>query len=279
MLKRDLSKIARYPAPVRIMLFAVPLLLLWGLLTGISVWLIADANTANILTLLLLYSQFIVLVRVWGQYVYGQPNLLWRYGLDLTQRSCWELLLGLVIGTGCLFALMETQASLGWVVWKPPSDNFLQVAVEGLLVALGFGFAEELLFRGWLLDELQRDYHPTIALWVNALIYAALHGFRLQFPALVVLGLTFVWAKRACGTAESGWRRDRLALPMGLHAGLVWGYYLVKVGQLIESPNRVPTWITGIDANPLAGAMGILFVSSLALSVRHFSKPQRLDQV
>jgi len=99
-----------------------------------------------------------------------------------------------------------------------------QVILEGLIVALGIGFAEELLFRGWLLDELQRDYRPRVALWVDALIYAALHFIKPLaeilrtlpgFPALLLLGLTFVWAKRS--------HRSRLGLPIGLHSGLVWG--------------------------------------------------------
>jgi membrane protease YdiL (CAAX protease family) len=56
---------------------------------------------------------------------------------------------------------------------------------------------------------------------------------------------------------------DRLGIPIGLHAGLVWGYYIVNVGQLIEYSNQVPVWVTGIDGNPIAGVMGLLFLSGL----------------
>lgn len=56
---------------------------------------------------------------------------------------------------------------------------------------------------------------------------------------------------------------NRLGISIGLHAGLVWGYYIVNVGQLIEYSNQVPVWVTGIDGNPIAGVMGLLFLSGL----------------
>jgi hypothetical protein len=52
---------------------------------------------------------------------------------------------------------------------------------------------------------------------------------------------------------------------MGLHGGLVWGYYILNVGELVKYSDTVPTWITGIDRNPLAGVMGILFLILLVL--------------
>lgn len=271
-----LSKLSHYPAPVRLGIFTLLLLAIWSPIAVVIYGLVraqggspaAIQNTASLLTLPLLYGAFILLVRLWGQRVYSQPNLLWRYGLEFSQRIGRELLLGLAIGLSCLLALFVTQGILGWVVWKVPSSSFLRIALEGFIVSLGFGFAEELLFRGWLLDELERDYQPEAALWLSAFIYAIVHGLRLQLPALVLLGATLVWAKRSCSKWEKNYYRGRLGLPMGIHAGLVWGYYMVNVGQLIEYSNRVPDWITGIERNPLAGLMGILFMGGLALTMR-----------
>jgi LPXTG-motif cell wall-anchored protein len=80
------------------------------------------------------------------------------------------------------------------------------------------------------------------------------------FPALVLLGLTLVWAKRSSG--------GRLGLSIGLHAGLVWAYYILNVGQLVQYSNNVSPWITGVDNNPIAGLMGLLFLSVLAVWMR-----------
>ena len=243
------------------------------------------------MTLLALYIEFIFLVRLWGKRVYGQPDLLWRYGLERSQRMGSELLVGLAIGCVSVFALFATQTALGWITWRSPSVTLLQIAVEGLLVSLGFGFAEELLFRGWLLDELQRDYAAPVALWADATIFALVHGLRPQFPALVLLAVTLIWAKRSRTDSEGAIRlsgkmpqyqalnvpRGRLGLPMGLHAGLVWGYYIVNVGQLIRYVPQAPAWLSGVDHNPLAGAIGFLFMSLLALGMWRYAKRPRVS--
>jgi hypothetical protein len=80
-----------------------------------------------------------------------------------------------------------------------------------------------------------------------------------QFPALIVLGLTLVWARRRTGY--------RLGQSLGLHAGLVWAYYVINVGDLMVMRDRVPDWLTGVDRNPLAGLMGLFFLSLLACGV------------
>jgi len=294
----DLSQISRYPAPVRVVIFilalaavwvpiAVPINFLVGLFTTSPE---QHQNTATILTLLILYAEFILLVRLWGRWVYHQPRLLWRYGLDFSHQSGKELLLGLAIGVTSLFALFIAEGILGWLEWLP-SPNLIRVALEGLLVALGIGFAEELLFRGWLLDELQRDHSPKIALWASAIVFASVHGFRAQFPALVLLGATLVWAKRSRSTpAREGntswdgdkWKslqgkhsRERLALPMGLHAGLVWGYYIINVGQIVKYTDRAAGWVTGVDRNPLAGLVGLLFLSILTMGMWWSSRKRK----
>jgi membrane protease YdiL (CAAX protease family) len=285
----NLPRLSHSPAPARIAVFILVLLCLWVPFAAPIYLNIPDRNTVSILTLLILYAEFILLVRVWGHWVYGQPKLLWSYGLELTRQIGRELLVGLAIGGLSLFALFATQSLFGWVVWQTPKPILTRIILEGLLVSLGFGFAEELLFRGWLLDELQRDYRPSIVLWVDALAYALLHFIKpldelqrtfITFPALVLLGLTLVWAKRSCPDLKTRWGskypRSRLGLPIGLHAGLVWGYYIVNVGQLVQFSDRVPAWVTGIDHNPLAGIMGLLFLGCLAGVMRW--RARGLDQ-
>jgi hypothetical protein len=75
------------------------------------------------------------------------------------------------------------------------------------------------------------------------------------------------------------WRRGRLGLPIGLHSGLVCGYYIINVGNLINYTGRVPDWVTGVNKNPLEGIIGILFMGGLALWMGHnYSRNPRLDR-
>lgn len=234
--------------------------------------LVRDSNLATILTMPLLYAEFVLLVVLWGRFVYQQPNLLKRYGFRQPHKTIRNLAKGLSIGLISLMLMFVAQSLFGWVTWQVPQPTFPQIFLEGAIVAIAYGVAEELLFRGWLLDELQRGYSARTALLTSSIIYAALHCIRplqesIQFPALIILGMILVWAKRATD--------GRLGLSIGLHAGLIWGYYIVNVGQLVKYSNRVPEWVTGVSRNPLAGVVGIVSLSAIALWMRASAKRQQ----
>lgn len=272
MQKINLVRIAKYPAPIRLSIFVFVLLLLWlPLAAPIYAWG-GDPNLVSILTMVLLYGEFIWLVRVWGDRVYNQPRILQSYGLVNTRRNGQELLIGLGIGLIAVLSLFSLEGWFGWLIWQQ-NVSLPKVILEGLVSATAVGFAEELLFRGWLLDELQRDYRPKAVLWAVTLIFASLHFIKPlpdmlrtapQFPGLILLGLTLVWAKRGS--------KNRLGLSIGIHAGLIWGYYIINVGQLIKYSKQVPDWITGVNQNPLAGVVGIVFLSGIALVMRKRSQ-------
>lgn len=219
----------------------------------------AARNLASILTLIVMYVEFIVLVRFWGRFVYHE-NLFKTYGFKQPHQNFRNFLQGLAIGLGSLLLLFALQGILGWVQWQIPQSTFPRILLEGGIIGIAFGVVEELLFRGWLLNELDRDYSPQISLWVSSLIFAVVHGTRPQFFALLLLGMILVWAKR--GT------QGRIGKSIGLHGGLVAGYYFVNVGQLVKFTDRVPVWVTGIDLNPLAGILGILALSLIAVGIR-----------
>lgn len=268
-MKINLLQLAQRPAPFRLGCFILCLLLLWLPLAAPIYLLVNDANLVSILTMVLLYVEFIFLLRLWGKKVYQQPQILRHYGLEFTRQNGIDLLRGLATGTITVLILFGVEGYLGWLVWQQPKVFLLRIILEGLLVSLGVGFAEELFFRGWLLDELQRDYSLGVARWTDAILFAVAHFIKPlaaiihtlpQFPALVLLGLTQVWGKR--------WRRGRLGLPIGLHGGLVWGYYIVNVGELMTYSQQVPDWVTGVNKNPLQGVMGVVFMSGLALWMR-----------
>lgn len=286
---RGLSKVAQWAAPVRILVFIGLLAVCWLPLAVPIALFIQDANTETIVTMSLLFVAFLLFVPVWGRSVHGERRIFRRYGLVWSGQNGQELLVGLALGLVSVLAVFGVQAGLGWLAWQPISQTFPRIVLEGGIVALGVGLAEELVFRGWILDELDRDYRPSIALWSDSLLFATLHFLKPipemirtfpQFPGLVLLGLALVWAKRSTVSSprenavtkeNHSFDRGRLGLPIGLHAGLVWGYYIVQVGELSQSTNQVSEWLTGIDGNPLAGAIGLLFLTILTLCFRVLS--------
>ncbi|MEB3355127.1 MAG: type II CAAX endopeptidase family protein [Synechococcales bacterium] len=273
MSKRWLRAIARYPAPMRVGIFLVMLAIAWlPFHLSISA-LIPDPNAASILTMVALFVAFLLLVRLWGRRVHGIAHPLQHYGLGRGRHHIFDLLQGFGLGAISLLSLFGIQSLLGWTAWSLPAlgsgGAILRMTAEGLAVGLAVGLGEELVFRGWLLDEGERDYSPATALWVSSLLFAVLHFIRPlsemirtfpQFPGLVVLGLALVWGKRS--------HQGRLGFPIGLHAGLVWGYYVVNVGSLITYQANRPEWLSGIDQNPLAGGLGLVLLLGLAAYIR-----------
>jgi uncharacterized protein len=264
-----LKKIAEFPAPLRLAIFLGALSVLWLPLALPIYWLLrSDSNLASILTMGLLFVELLFGWRWWGEFVHGDRHIYTRYGLAKNSTNIREFWQGLAIGFWLCLGLFITEALCGWIDIVQPSTNLSKIIIEGWCSAVGIAFAEELLFRGWLLDELQRDYGKKICIWVTAIAYAIAHFLKpleeimrtaVTFPALVLLGIALVLTKYKYG--------DRLGMSIGIHGGLVWGYYVVNVGQLIEYTNKVPVWVTGIDGNPIAGVMGLVFLSGLTLKI------------
>ena len=261
----DGKKIAQFSAPVRLSIFIGVLSFLWLPLAIPIYWLLREnSNLASILTMTLLFVELLWLWQFWGRAVHGEVNIYTRYGLVRSGRNISEFVRGIALGFWLCLGLFITEALLGWIEVIAPGVSLGRVIAEGCLSAIAIATAEELLFRGWLLDELQRDYGKKICIWVTAIAYGVAHFLKpieevirtaVTFPALVLLGIALVLAKYKHG--------DRLGICIGIHGGLVWGYYIVDVGQLIEYSDRVPVWVTGIDGNPIAGVMGLVFLAGL----------------
>lgn len=269
-MKNRLKQIPTLAAPLRISLFIFVLLLIWlPVAIPIQVLLAGDEDLVTILTMGWLFILFLVLVRVTEKFLYQESYPYQAVGLTFSSRFGLDLLKGLIIGLISTFTLFVLQGSFGWLNWQDNALPFWQLIAEGALTGIGVGIAEEALFRGWLLNELQRDYSLAIALWVNAMIFAIAHFLKPldviletfpEFPGLILLGLVLVWARRKT--------QGKLGLGIGLHGGLVWAYYIINVGDLIAYSDRASPLITGLDGNPMSGMMGWLFLVGLAVWLR-----------
>lgn len=151
----NLDSLARYPAPARLGIFLLTLLFLWLPIAAPIYRIWGSSNIVSIVTILALYSEFIFLLRLWGQKVHQQSHPLKSHGLVKTRKNWQELLKSTVFGLLSLFCLFLFEGWLGWLTWQAPTQFLPKIILEGLIIALGVGLAEELLFRGWLVDELQ----------------------------------------------------------------------------------------------------------------------------
>ncbi|MEE3717734.1 CPBP family intramembrane glutamic endopeptidase [Tumidithrix elongata RA019] len=265
-LPKSFQSVATYPAPVRLGLFLLLLATLWLPIAAPIFLIFGDRSGAYLVVFL--YSLFIWLIGEWGRKVVKTNKPYTHYGLVFNASSGRACLLGISLGATILFALMQVQVFLGWQSWQGGAD-WQGAILAGLLTGVGVGFAEELLFRGWFLTELNQDYGKGRSLWICSILYAVLHFLKpiefilaswVQFPGLVLLGICLVLARHLF--------KGSLGFAIGLHGGLVWGYYIVNTTHWLKPTQAVSELFTGINGNPLAGLLGLAFLTILAVGLK-----------
>ena len=141
---------------------------------------------------------------------------------------------------------------------------------NAVLLCFGVGFAEELIFRSWLWTELQEMIGSRRAALAQASIFSLVHTrFNLGLGAMggLLIGL-FLLGMVLARQRQSD--RGSLWGCIGLHGGLVAGWFLLQNGLLQLSPNA-PPWLVGPGGhspNPLGGLIGILSLLILLLIQR-----------
>ena len=214
-------------------------------------------------------------------------SLPWRLRTGLGVDEPWKYV-GLVgppgrIGATWLRGTLKAAALLAVVVvglllvgaaqWRGQQGLTGAEILNALALALGVGFAEELVFRGWLWAELGERLGRRQALWGQALLFGLVHPWwRLPglagaslLAGLILLGLVLGLQRRADGGALWG--------AMGLHGGLVGGWFALQAGPLALAASG-PEWLIGAagagGANPIGGVISWLALGGLALLRRRW---------
>ncbi|PHX85785.1 MAG: CPBP family intramembrane metalloprotease [Synechococcus sp. Baikal-G1] len=176
------------------------------------------------------------------------------------------LLRGLLKAAALLALVVIGLQSAGALSW--PLQTSAAVLLNGLVLALGVGFAEELLFRGWLLGELGLQLGRQRALWLQAALFSLVHT-RFNLPLLPLLGL--LGGLLLLGLALGLQRRSDGGLlwgALGLHGGLVGGWFVLNQGLIALQPGT-PSWLSG-PANPIGGGLGWLGLGLLLWARRRW---------
>lgn len=228
-----------------------------------------DLAGAGVSLVLLLLSLPLRLRRAWGEShpwhalgVLAPPTAILRaFGRGLLKAL---VLLALVVG-----ALLAG----GGARWVGPAALEGGEWLNALALVVGVGFAEELVFRGWLWGELQRLMAPRAALLLQAALFALVHPWSRAgllgavglLGGLFLLGLNLALLRRDDGGILWG--------AIGLHGGLVGGWFGLQAG-VIELLPQAPVWLAGpggSQPNPIGGLVGWLGLGGLLLLRRRRS--------
>ncbi len=221
---------------------------------------------------------FILLLPNWAKSRW-KTNHPWRYvGLNFdTRYEAIKLFFnGFILAILLLIILILFLHLGGWV------DDFNHLNINYLfnafLLIVGVGFAEELIFRGWLMQEMIFLFGLRKGIIFQSAIFSLAHirldvGLLPLIPfslGLFLFGLTLTLRR----TIDKG----KLWGCIGLHGGLVGVWFLFDSGLVIFS-NETPFYLLGAAKelrNPIGGIIGITtLVIILIFQRRLFSRTGR----
>jgi len=142
------------------------------------------------------------------------------------------------------------------------------ILLNSIVLGLGVGFAEEIIFRGWLLEELKFEYGIKISIALQAIIFSFVHNLSNEiFWNIVGLRLGFILLGIFLSLIKIRYKGS-LWNCIGIHGGLVGIWFLLNNG-LIEFKENTPSLLAGPFTqnipNPIGSFSAILILLLLCI--------------
>lgn len=162
--------------------------------------------------------------------------------------------------------------------------NFLPSTFLGwLLLFLLQPFAEELLFRGYLMSLLARYFNLWTALIVSSVIFALVHATNDGFSTMGFITITIAGLLFGLLFAKTG----QLWLPTGLHAawnfmqGVVFGFPTsgIRTYSITTTSTSGPDWLSGGAFGFEGSILAVLLVLAAIWWYRDSLKTEKLSAV
>jgi len=163
-------------------------------------------------------------------------------GLQLNRQTFLDVLLGIVITLPMMGLIFALEWSIGWLSFEDFAwqiDPMSVVIKETLVIFLTFimvGWNEELLSRGYHLQNLENGLNKFWAVVISSAIFGMMHWSNPNATWISVGGILLAGVFLAYGYL----RTRQLWLPIGLHIG--WNFF---EGVVFGFP------VSGLDIYPL----------------------------
>ncbi|WP_269603430.1 CPBP family intramembrane glutamic endopeptidase [Prochlorococcus marinus] len=221
-----------------------------------------SSSDLSIIGTIITFIFFLSILPSWGRIRWKTNNLWELLGLDFKNKYTALKIFcsGFIFSVFLLFILVVFFLLCGWV------DGFGYVTFADLLNAIflivGIVFAEEIVFRGWLMEEMVLLLGLRRGVIVQSIIFSLAHyrsdiGLLALIPFLIGLFL-FGLVLTLRRTIDRG----SLLGCIGLHGGLVGIWYLFDSGMLVFSIHT-PYFLLGPSqnmVNPIGSVIGILIL-------------------
>lgn len=203
-------------------------------------------------------------------------------GLHLNRRTIPDLVFGIGLGALLMALIYAFESAMGWLdfeawAWElEPAPQVVIGLLGALVLYLGVGYAEELLSRGYHLQNLRDGLNLPLALLISSAVFGLLHlgnpnADWISTLSIVLAGLFLAY----------GWARTReLWIPIGLHIGWNFfqgtifgfpvsgteGYHLIR--QTVEGPVEITGGAFGPEAGLVSWAVMLVGAALIWLYTR-----------
>ena len=258
----------------------IPFLYICGWILATPIFLLGiDKENISLIGTIFTFLIYVISLPKWFKLRWGVNNTWTLLGINKIDKNInlfifflRGFLLSIILISLILIPIIGTK--WGYWIGKISPDTF----INAIYLILGVGFAEELIFRGWLLEELKNQFGLKKAIFGQALIFSIVHiGFDLPFLQIlsILTGLFLLGILLSLIRLKD---KNSLWGCIGLHGGLV-GLWFITNNGLLEISKNSPKWLVGpglFNTNPLGGLYGIsliiIFCFFYLLSVKKIYK-------
>ena len=228
----------------------IPLLIFVAALTFINPELVAGAPESLLLALSVVVALPSVTISVWIARRALDRRSFTSLGFEWGSLAFRDLLIGFLIPAPLFALVFLAQWGLGWLEiegwgWAEGSFALTMLGVVlGLAAFFAVGFYEELLFRGYYLQNLKDGTGLALALFLSSAVFSLAHSGNFSASVASIIGIF-----GAGYFLAYGWlRTSALWLPIGLHIG--WNFFQGPVFGFAVSGSLTPSIVVHTVEGP-----------------------------
>ena len=242
----------------------IPFLYIFGWVLATPIILLGlNKENISLIGTIFTFLIFVLSLPKWFEIRWGLKNTWTLLGVNKANRNkklILYFLKGFLLSTVLISIILIPIICMQWGIWIGKISA--NIILNALFLIIGIGFAEELIFRGWLLEELKNQFGLKKAIIIQSLIFSIVHiGFNLPFWQMISI-LTGLFLLGILLSLIRLNDKNSLWGCIGLHGGLVGLWFIINNGLLLISKNS-PIWLVGpgsINTNPLGGLFGIFLM-------------------
>ncbi|WP_036905701.1 CPBP family intramembrane glutamic endopeptidase [Prochlorococcus marinus] len=235
-------------------------------------------NTLSIIGTLISFILFLAVLPSWGSIRWKTNNLWLSIGLAVNNKfkALRIFFSGFIFSVFLIFILCIVFFICGWI----DRLDYIKLTelLNAILLIVGIVFAEEIVFRGWLMEEMVLLFGVRRGIILQSTIFSLAH-FRSDISLLALIPFfTGLFLFGLVLTLRRTIDRGSLWGCVGLHGGLVGIWYLIDSGMVVFSIDT-PYFLLGPSrnmVNPIGSVFGIIILlGTLFFQRRLFARTGR----